>query len=272
MKARMREEGQAMVELITMVGMLTLLFLGIWYLGKFHDIQASAIQAARYSAWERTVHSVSELSDADLERQTRARFFTHNQNAFLATDSKSNGEAWGRQSAHWQDHEGDERLVERPDDVRVRTSESATPGVAAGTASRALGAITGAGAAMTGGERLPMGGLYTSTVTVDVADLDDMPAPLDEMDLRLTERHVLLTDSWDASGPRQVARRVRPFTPAAFLANLDPILAPMRVGLSILEPRFILFRPGQICPDIVPNDRVEGRSNLPAYRGAGPCF
>jgi hypothetical protein len=39
-------------DLAVMIG----LFLGIRDIGKFHDIQATTIQAARYAAWERTAH------------------------------------------------------------------------------------------------------------------------------------------------------------------------------------------------------------------------
>ncbi|AZP11383.1 TadE family protein [Undibacterium parvum] len=70
MKYRSRQHGQAMVEMVVIGGVMISIFLGIWYLGKFHDIQYSAIQAARYTAWERTAHSAA-FTDATLQAQTR---------------------------------------------------------------------------------------------------------------------------------------------------------------------------------------------------------
>jgi len=42
--------GQAIVELLVFIGVAVSLFLGILYLGKFHDIQSQTIQAARSCA------------------------------------------------------------------------------------------------------------------------------------------------------------------------------------------------------------------------------
>lgn len=83
-----RARGQAMVELVVS-GICCLLFLGIWYLGKFHDLQATTIQAARYAAWERTAQSSAQLSDAQLGNQLRARLFSWNRDAYKHTDSKA---------------------------------------------------------------------------------------------------------------------------------------------------------------------------------------
>lgn len=266
------QRGQAMVEMAAMIGVVTLLFLGIWYLGKFHDIQASTIQAARYSAWERTVHSKAQMSDTQLERQTRARLFTYNQNPYRANDSRANGQAWGAQSPNWQAHGGGTRLVNRPDDVTVRTRSEALPGLAASSFTRALGGITRITGALSGGEALPAGGLQSSTVTVAVNNVASLPAPLNALNLRLSESSALVINSWDANGPRQAARRTEPFAPGSVLADVNRVLAPLRIAISLLEPDFREFLPGQICPDIVPNDRVSGNNNLPAYGGARPCY
>ena len=51
-----------MMEFLVFVGVAISLFLGILYLGKFHDIQAHTILAARDAAWERTVHDNANLS------------------------------------------------------------------------------------------------------------------------------------------------------------------------------------------------------------------
>lgn len=264
-----RESGQAMVEACVMFGVIALLFLSIWYLGKFHDLQASTIQTARYAAWERTARPFS-FSDVELEKQARARLFTWNQNSFKDSDGKPKGQAWGTQSAMWDDHSGKQRLLARPDDVAVSTNTENLPGLAADAINGALQNITKAGAKITGGESLPIGEFYTGRVSVKLANVASLPTPLDALNLTLNESSSLVTNSWDANGPKQVAMRTRPFAPASAFQQAAQFLSPIRAALAMLEPSFNDFKPGQICPDIVPADRING-SVLPAYRGV-QCY
>ncbi|WP_211471223.1 TadE family protein [Collimonas humicola] len=272
--------GQAMVELIVVSGVMVALFLFIWYLGKFQDIQASAIQAARYAAWERTVHKPSAMSDATLQAQTRGRLFAWNTDAYKSTDGKgmTDSGSWKTQSGMWLDHTGSIQLLDRPRDVTISTASGPLPG---GPAMKlALKTITGVGKVggmITGGEQLNPDGFYQSQVSVRLIDINSLSAPLNQLPLdqpRLTlnEKHAVATDSWDASGPKQVAMVTRSYTPTAVFAKIDPYLAPVKWALSVFEPSFNDFHPGQICPDIVPIDRVRGRENLKAYNGGGSCF
>jgi hypothetical protein len=267
-----RERGQAMVEMIVVGGVVSAIFLGIWYLGKFHDIQYSTIQAARYAAWERSAHAPS-FSDTRLQSQTRARLFMWNQDAYKAADGKPDGATWGAQNGQWQDHAQDKRLIARPNDVRISTAAGALPGTGAKFFENLIGMLSAAGGAITGGEPLNQGGLYTSTVSVKISDVALLEAPLNNLNLTLTERSALVTDNWDASGAAQTAKRTRSFTPAAGMNQIDGLLGPLKMFLSVLEPSFINFNPGQICPDVVPADRVQARrgANLPVYRGGGAC-
>jgi hypothetical protein len=268
---RAAERGQAMVEATVMFGVVVMMFLGIWYLAKFHDVQASTIQAARYSAWERTVHSPGAMSDTTVQNQARARLFTWNSNAFTNTDGLRNGQAWTTQSAVWRDHAGIERLIERPDDVVIGTTSGPVPGRAASHTSSAMSDVTGLMTSLSAGERLPLGGVATGNVTVKLNNLARLPAPLDRLDLTLRESSTLMLDAWDASGPNQTALRTRPFTVAGPLTRIDGLMGPIRWALSWIEPAFADFNMGQVCADIMPADRVVNGSNLPAYRGGGSC-
>lgn len=267
------QRGQAMVEVVVMTGVIIALFLGVWYLGKFHDIQASTIQAARYAAWERTVHTPATLSNTTLENQTRARIFTWNQNAFLAADSKSGTQAWGQQSRMWRNHSdsASKLLIKDPAAVTVTTPAKAgkLPGNAAGAITNIVSKVSGVLGAITGGQALEADGLYTSEVSValNAAALPTTkPADFNFAPLVLKEKSALVTDSWDADGAPQTALRTRSFAPASAFQRVNTILAPVTWALSWIEPAFNNFNPGQICPDIVPNDRV-GNGILPVYRG-----
>lgn len=262
-----------MVEMAVIAGIVVMLFLGIWYLGKFHDIQASTIQAARYAAWERTVHSASAMNDTQVQKQTRARFYTWNKDALKSTDGLVNGAGWTTQSGNWNDHSAGspKRLIARPDDVTVGTVTGPLAGIAAGALGTAMGKMTGGLAAITGGEALPVGGTVTGKVAVKLDNIAALPAPLNALNLTLTETSSVMTDSWDASGPRQAALRSRTFTAAGPMTKIDGLLRPIKFVLGVIEPAFRDLHFGQVCPDIVPSDRVESASVLPAYRGGGAC-
>lgn len=260
-----------MVEAAVMLGIVVLLFLGIFYLGKFHDIQATTIQAARYAAWERTVHSQGGMNDVRVQDQARARLFTWNRDPFKSSDGLSDAKAWTNQTAVWYDVGRRQRLIDRPRDVVIGTGSGPMPGKAAGVIADGFGKFSGVLDRITGGEPLPKGGLVTGNVTVKLANVGALPAPLNKLDLTLRENAAVAIDSWDASGPVQAALRARTFTLAGPLTEVDAILDPVLWAVSWIEPAFKNLHFGQVCPDIVPADRLEGGGVLPAYSGGGAC-
>ncbi|MFZ6754779.1 hypothetical protein ACO0KY_15525 [Undibacterium sp. Dicai25W] len=264
--------GQAIIELLVFIGVAASLFLGILYLGKFHDLQSQTIQAARYAAWERTARDPATFSDTKLEAQIRARVFSWNRDPYKAADKMTNGQSWASQTAFWTDHAGKQRLIDKPQDVSITTASAALPGTAANTIGKTVGAVQNSVGKLTGGEPLNLGGLYTSTVNVKLTNISVLQDPMNNLNLTLKETSSLVTDSWDADGPRQAAMRTREYTPASALQKINGALSLVTGFLSILEPSFAQFSPGQICPDIVPADRLSGSSGLPVYNGGGPCY
>jgi hypothetical protein len=265
------QRGQAMVEFVVISGILIFVFFGIWYLGKYHDIQASAIQAARYAAWERTAHPAL-FADSQIQNQARARVFQWDSKPLTAADGVSNN-GWATETSMWQAHDGSKFLVDKPSDVTITTASGALPGTAANAMSVGVASITSLVGVVAGGEALNQGGFYTSHVSVRVADVASLPTPLNSLNLTLHESSSLATDSWDASGPQQVALRTRDFTLTSVFARISGLLAPIKWALSLIEPSFAQFNPGQICPDIVPADRLDpGVSKLPVYSGGGSCY
>jgi len=270
-----RQLGQAMVEMVV-ISLLTIsLFLGIWYIGKFHDIQSTTIQAARYSAWERTARGAG-YTDTTLQSQTRARLFSWNQNAYSASDGLPNGRAWGAQNAMWLDHASDQHLIAAPADVTVGTVSGPLPGRAASTVAGAFAQLDNKLATLTSGEPLPRGGAFTGTVKVKLANITALGAPMNALNLTLTETSMIVADNWDAGSPAQAAARTRSFTPSGVLRAVDGSIGTViKSALALIEPSFNNFHPGQICPDVVPSDRLlpRGRvTNPPVYAGASPCF
>jgi hypothetical protein len=267
------QSGQAMVEFVVISMLAVGLFLGIWYIGKFHDIQATTIQTARYAAWERTARPPS-YSDTRLQSQARARLFSWNQDAFKANDGINNGQGWNQQTTMWMDHADDKRLIRAPDDVTLRTASAALPGREVGLAVAAVSALDAAG----GADKLPKGGMFTSTVKVNIANLAHMETPLNALNLTLTEYSSVVADNWDAGSPKQAAARTEAFTPGSAFDFLDTgPFSLIKSALGAIEPAFKNFHPGQICPDVVPMDRItalngNANANRPVYRGAQPCY
>jgi len=262
------QRGQAIVETLVLAGVAILLMLGIWTLGKFHDIQASTIQAARYAAWERTVQSPAQLNAGALEQKTRARLFAWNENSFRDDDGRR---GMGAQTANWNTH-SNRRLIERDQDIRITTAPGPLPGQAQAAVDRAFGMLTGALAAVTAGEALPRGGMTTGRVQVRLADVAALPAPLNRLNLTLAETSAVVSEDWDASGPEQAAERSRSFVLAGALTEAGVILQPALTAMRPFEWDLPEFRPGVICPDIVPQDRVTGGTVRAMYQGAQPCY
>jgi len=271
-RAKQRQTGQAMVEFIVISGVLIAFYFGILYVGKYHSLQANTIQAARYATWERTVNTPANFSDTKLAEQVRARVFGWDQQALKADDALAANQAWKKQHAFNYDHTQNQSLLPKPGDITLNTSEGALPGSAAATISATISEVSGALGSITGGEKLNQGGLVQAQVQVKLAKISSLPAPFNDLQLNLTEKSALVTDSWDARDSAQTANRTRSFTPAAVFTRIDGLLSAVRWALSILEPSFSNFNPGQICPEIVPADRLDAGSALPVYRGGGQCY
>jgi hypothetical protein len=268
-----RQAGQAIVETIVIFGVVVLVFLSILYLGKFHDVQASTIQAARYASWERTALGPG-FTDTELAQQTRSRLFQWNDDAFKASDGVANGTDWGHQNANWKDHGDSQRLVDKAADVSVSTKYfDALPGSAPAKLKEIANEIGTQISKLVCPCAWPIdkGGMYTSEVTVKLNDIRALPAPLNELGLNLKEKTSLVTDSWDASSPAQAAERTKAFTTSERITNLTKTLSPsVKEAMTTLEPNFAKLHPGQVCTDVMPADRVS-EGSLPAYGGA-ECY
>ncbi len=71
------QQGQAMTEFVIAMAVVVPLALGVIYVGKYQDVKYSAIQASRYTAFERVFDPSSAHKNATvLAEETRERFFT----------------------------------------------------------------------------------------------------------------------------------------------------------------------------------------------------
>jgi hypothetical protein len=252
----LRQRGQAMVELIVGAMLLVPLFIGIVILARYIDIKSTTVQASRYAAFERATN-LGRFSDAELERKMRERLFTLSDAPVRSSDGLGNGDAWRNENPNFMDHSSRaNRLIARPADVTLRTSEASAPGAAGTGAEAVANAIDGIGRVT--GSRFDVNrrAFYTGTVSVKLANLSALPAPLNNLDLTLSDRTTLLGDTWHAGSPAAVAQRTGALVPSRLFEPVNRLLRPVRGALSIFEPAFEELCLGQIDPEIVPNDRL----------------
>lgn len=129
------QSGQAMTEMIIAASFVLIpLFLLIPWLGKYIDLHQSAIQAARYEAWEYTVWyndvaseapagavdkngsqiTMPEKSIAELQAEARQRFFSKAAYSSIPAEADLVNEgSWDITNTNplWQDHHGNSLLA-----------------------------------------------------------------------------------------------------------------------------------------------------------------
>lgn len=66
----------------------------------------------------------------------------------------------------------------------------------------------------------------------------------------------VLVGTGESSGREQTLSRTRGLSPAEWFSSLMSAFDPLRSAITLLEPSFENFCPGQIEPDIVPADRL----------------
>lgn len=257
-----KQRGHAISEFVAMGAVFVPLALLVPALGKIADMNHAAIGSARYASWERTVASQADKSDAQVAEEVRRRFFSK-YDAFIFTDEGSQaGDAQRHQL--WRDHRAN-WMLRNYSDVTVQTTNSDTPGSAAGTIAdlmagfmNTMGRFNG-----DGDVALDTRGLYRADINVNVGSIPLSPlnsgtncanAETNQTFLCIRRHHVILGDTWASRDSPEMQRRVRGLVPtSAFerITDLTDIIA----NVPVLE-EFGRFQPGYVAPDtVIPPDR-----------------
>lgn len=244
---RTGQRGQALTEfVIGAVLFLIPLFLIIPLLGKYADIKASAIQAARFNAWERTVwygQSASSTGDWEGNDKSEATIRSEMAGKFLVSEL-------------WYDRAGVAMLS--------GSSNSITNEESPGTANTILGFAVSVANAI-GPFNLEMDGLYTGTATVNIANTTSVISEVlgsgagadpARLNLSITDKNVILANGWGANGAAHVKKQVQGLTPTSILSN--PVLDAARWILVPFTPELVptVLELGKIEVDQVPPDRL----------------
>jgi hypothetical protein len=237
-------DGQAMTEALVAMTSLVFLFIGVVMLGRWHDVQHRAIEAARFLAFD-------ALRATDPDRSQKVR-----------DELRAQFEHPG-----WTDIGGEMPLIRSAQDVALEEAEGEPPGRMPAIVRFVLEPLVSVGGFLGGSFDLTQRGFHRAEVRVALADLPALPDPLDRLGLELREHLSILGDPWHSSGPEQVASRVAGLMPTSLLGEQQLLIEPLLALLSVVEPRIDELCFGYIAPDIVPEDRL---GPLPRGRRATP--
>jgi hypothetical protein len=274
-----KQAGQALVEfLIAATLVLIPLFLTVPLLGKYMDLKATSIQAARYAAWERTVHfggttwPAAQKDDLTIQREIQQRFFSDTATVKLQSSDGGVSTGWGGTGPKplWRDRAGNSMLVTYDSNVtqaRDMTNVD-TPGLVNDILDPVVSAISDVGGVLGAAFVLDMDSLYVSTVNVQtmptrpIRQVLNRGAATGAVTPLFSEKNVLIANGWSANGLAQVKTQTEGLTPTSFLQR-----SPVSDVLTVIQYLAYLFAPelnpnnlklgGEIQPDVVPDDRLK---------------
>jgi hypothetical protein len=267
-----------MTEFLVICMVLVPVFLAIPMLGKYMDIQHSAIQGTRYLAWERTVWTPGKKSDAQLENELRNRVFTGPATPVKAGDGKA---APASYNPLWKDVGGRPMLADYGAVNGGTGSDDGetTPGVIYNTAVSTLvdifntvsGWLDKIGGVRQAPFQISVKGMYSGTIGVNIAEqgaTGQSGLVAGALHIPAISTHVrpnvIITDAWGASEPggghhctngqdaRSELCQVASLVPTTALSGWFSTLI-HDVGYVIPEFKGLDF--GRIEPGAAPKDR-----------------
>jgi hypothetical protein len=239
-----------MVEFAVSATVLAVLPLGMVLLGRYHDLQMTAIQAARYSVFDSTWWR-DRRSAAEAQQLLRDRLFAE---------------------SSWKDPWGAENLIDAQSDVHRESTEGAPPGRSAAVTRFILRPLVAVSGFLGDRFDVDQNGFHTAQLRVSVRDQHGMPAPLDALGIELHESAALLGDAWNASGPAHVRQRVSGLVATSLAAEARSLLRPLDAPIALIEPAVRRLCWGRIDPEVVPADRLAPIPRAAATNaGANAC-
>ncbi len=266
MLAPCAQRGSAMVEFCLVASILTPMLLLMPILAKTTDVSLATTQAARYGAWEQTVH---KKSGEELVTEVSNLFYTNqdtaiqtNQGALIATSD---------QNIFWGGAGLKTRSVTTGEGIIAIGIQERSLGGAAGAMETLIDGLGSVGSAIKDSEWDLNGGIYT--INVGVNTQSSLAAKLEQTSVDcggsesstddgihsscLIHRSAILVDSWSAEGSNHTERRTRSLVPVGALAPVGEVLAVIGKTLPIFQELESLDGAmGHVDADILPEDRT----------------
>ena len=282
--ARCRVRGQALTEMvIACLAVLIPLFVFGWALNGYATARNTAVTAARYAAWERTVWFAQGPTDAPsnvnvavktqdrIEADMVERVFQRGRgpsgqpdairsHAGMAPAAANSARSLGLQTYRTNDNvidveraTGSEFQGTKPRLALFDSGVSTSTGVVGVLEAIGKASSLGGGA----GIDLENRGLWKADVSLktnglNIAALSDgamshLPA------VRFDESAAVLTNTWNVGGAAHEETRVKPLVPMSILSM--PLVDTLLDVLGFLIPPLGDWDPGVVKPDILPTDR-----------------
>ena len=249
------QRGQAAVELLVAAAfVLVPLFILAPLLGKYMDLQSSALQAARYAAFQRTVWSASGQrngaaaavqSNTDIATRTILRYFSI---PGQGLSSSGNTLSAYRPNGLWVD-QANHALLPKYSAIQVNLGPNTQTTDPALTAMQStLGKLP---ATL---PTLGYGGLFTAQVDAKPSPIL-YPPPFDTLALDFHAHDTLLTNGWTAVNSAQVVKQVQQSLPPG-----ETSLGSTLSGLSGAFPDLSTLQLGHVINDTpaeLPSDRYK---------------
>ena len=261
-----RQGGQALPEFIPLAIVLVPIFILIPFLGKLADMNQATIQASRYGAWERTVSTESDKTDAQIQDEARVRFFGANRVYIKTGDAPKAKAADNQYSVLWRD-QANGRMMKTFNNANVTLPNASNPSAPSNAQALVMRTVL---------ELYPIRDKWTPTVqgfydarfSVDVATIR-IPgfntgtncagaAKTADTFTCINRHNAILADGWDSGTTGLVVTRVDRMVPSALLAKPVSWLSG---GFGWIFPELTLFKPGYVEPDALPPDRVGPKVN-----------
>ena len=275
--ARGRQRGQALVEVVlSMLLVLIPTFIIGWALYAHGQARTTALNGARYAAWERTVWreggTEAVRSKDEIEKFMVARFFARPDAPILSNYAASAQASNTDLPSFYSLHNGDKIVdIEKPA-ADAHEGEAARPtlklydkGDKTSTVATVYNGLSSIMEKL-GAKKMELEdrGLYVAEVNLKLNAVRHLKV-FEDLNLTITQRAAVVTDAWSAGGKAHEEAIVKPMVPAGLLGEgmfgtfLDFFKMP---PLSTVTP-FAEFEPGCVMGDVVPNDsRVGGSSTV----------
>jgi hypothetical protein len=259
-----KNHGQATIEFIVACLVMIPLFFGIYYFARYSDIKQAGIQASRYAAFERAWDPAKIKSDAVIENEVRARFFSE-QALIQYHDNPAKAET--KDVNLWISADA-KKIIENTSNVKLTwdTGNKFTSGPI----------ITQLDTLAAKGFNLPAGEIIKSQITIPLSDIAHFE-PLKNINLSLPAAMAIGSGTWNASGSNNGKNSACDRVKGAVVTSIIPseLNTVLDFGMELFErssPKF-----GIILPDYVPpgslrtNNSSSASSTALTNQSRNPC-
>jgi hypothetical protein len=254
--AAKRCAGQALVEVLAATLLLIPIWLAVYYISRWHDLQFTTQNAARYAAVESWMSGGLDAAPR-VAAVTRERLFSRALARFRSEGAPEAAASLG-DVPQWLDHGAGAPLLSAQPGPEVQIDPVGQAAEVTRLETLGFDLIAPAIAVGRGPFDLPRDAARSVVVRAPVRAGIDLPGLAADQPFVLQERSVLMVSTWAARDAAQVVRRIDSISPAGQLRELMEPLRGFRWAVRALEPAFDALCLGRTSPDIVPPDRLVG--------------